>query len=128
MMATSETFKNIYACELSYWTEGMSMKLYKKFLKMYKYPPFPEPVENAVMEKRVVRDIEETGIVPIEIVEDIGITLEVPVEGCLQCNRCNEECPENALVTVEKKGSFFQAAALRTALEPAVDAVSGPAR
>ena len=61
MMATSETFKNIYTCELSYWTEGMNMKLYKKFMKMYKYPPFPEPVENAIMEKRAAKDIEETG-------------------------------------------------------------------
>lgn len=51
MMATSETFKNIYTCELSYWTEGMSMKLYKKFMKMYKCPPFPEPIENTFMEK-----------------------------------------------------------------------------
>ena len=50
-MATSETFKNIYACELSYWTEGMNMKLYKKFMKMYKYPPFPEPVENLLWKK-----------------------------------------------------------------------------
>jgi methylamine methyltransferase corrinoid activation protein len=107
MMATSETFKNIYTCELSYWTEGMSMKLYKKFFKMYKYPPLPEPVENAAMEKRAVRDIEETGNVPVEIVEDVGITIEVPLEGCLQCLRCNDECPENALVTIEKNGSFF---------------------
>ncbi|KKG07647.1 methylamine methyltransferase corrinoid protein reductive activase [Methanosarcina sp. 2.H.A.1B.4] len=107
MMATSETFKNIYTCELSYWTEGMNMKLYKKFMRMYKYPPLPEPVENAVLEKRAAKDIEETGDVPVEIVEDVGITLEVPVEGCLQCSRCNEECPENALVTIEKNGSFF---------------------
>lgn len=107
MMATSETFKNIYTCELSYWTEGMSMKLYKKFFKMYKYPPLPEPAENAEMEKKVTRDIEETGNVPVEIVEDVGITIVVPVEGCLQCSRCNEECPENALVTIEKNGSFF---------------------
>ena len=107
MMATSETFKNIYTCELSYWTEGMSMKLYKKFMKMYKYPPFPDPVENAGMEKRAAKDIDETGNLPVEIVEDIGITLEVPVEGCLHCKRCNEECPENALVTVEKEGRSF---------------------
>ena len=107
MMATSETFKNIYTCELSYWTEGMSMKLYKKFFKMYKYPPLPEPVEDAAMEKRAARDIEETGNVPVEIVEDIGITIEVPLKSCLQCRRCNEECPENALVTIEKNGNFF---------------------
>ncbi len=107
MMATSETFKNIYTCELSYWTEGMSMKLYKKFFKMYKCPPLPEPVENAVMEKRVAKDIEETGNAPVEIVEDVGITIEVRVEGCIQCGHCNEECPENALVTIERNGSFF---------------------
>ncbi|MCQ1536608.1 methylamine methyltransferase corrinoid protein reductive activase [Methanosarcina sp. KYL-1] len=107
MMATSETFKNIYTCELSYWTEGMNMAMYKKFMKLYKYPPFPEPVNDAVMEKRAAKDIEETGNVPVEIVEDIGITLEVPVEGCLLCKRCNDECPENALVTIEKEGGRF---------------------
>jgi methylamine methyltransferase corrinoid protein reductive activase len=107
MMATSETFKNIYTCELSYWTEGMSLKLYKKFMNMYKYPPFPEPIEDVFIEKRAAKDIEETGNFPVEIVEDVGITIEVPVEGCLHCKRCNEECPENALVTVEKEGRSF---------------------
>ncbi|MGB9929297.1 MAG: methylamine methyltransferase corrinoid protein reductive activase [Methanosarcina sp.] len=107
MMATSETFKNIYTCELSYWTEGMNMKLYKKFMKMYKYPPFPEPVENAVLEKKVAKDIQETENFPVEIVEDIGITIEVPVEGCLQCHRCNNECPEHAITTIEKNGFTF---------------------
>ncbi len=107
MMATSETFKNIYTCELSYWTEGMTMKLYKKFMKMYKYPPFPEPVEDAVMEKRAAKDIEETGGIPVQIVEEIGTTIEVPVDGCILCKRCNEECPENALVTIEKNGVRF---------------------
>ncbi len=107
MMATSETFKNIYTCELSYWTEGMSMKLYKKFFKMYKYPPLPEPIENAALEKRASRDIEDTGNVPVEIVEDVGVTIEVPLESCLQCRRCNDECPENALVTFEKGGRYF---------------------
>ncbi len=116
MMATSETFKNIYTCELSYWTEGMNMKLYKKFMKLYKYPPFPEPVEDAVMEKRAARDIEETGSVAVEIVEDIGSTLEVPVEGCLLCRRCNEECPENALVTIEKNGSRFASCSTQNCL------------
>ena len=62
---------------------------------------------NAVMEKRAIRDIEEAGITPIEIVEDIGVTLEVPVERCLHCKRCNEECPEHALITVEKEGDYF---------------------
>ncbi len=116
MMATSETFKNIYTCELSYWTEGMNMKMYKKFMKLYKYPPFPEPVEDAVMEKRAARDIEETGSVAIEIVEEIGTTLEVPVEGCLLCMRCNEECPENALVTIEKNGIRFASCSTQNCL------------
>ena len=107
MMATSETFKNIYACELSYWTEGMSMELYNKFMKIHKYPRFPEPITDAIIEKRAARDIEEIGSIPIEIVEDIGITLEIPVEGCLRCKHCNEECPEHALVTVEKEGNYF---------------------
>ncbi|HII01613.1 TPA: methylamine methyltransferase corrinoid protein reductive activase [Methanosarcinaceae archaeon] len=116
MMATSETFKNIYTCELSYWTEGMTMKLYKKFMKMYKYPPFPEPVEDAVMEKRAAKDIEETGGIPVQIVEEIGTTIEVPVDGCILCKRCNEECPENALVTIEKNGARFASCSTQNCL------------
>ena len=100
----SELFFNEGACDAlcidNLWSNNVIMKLHK-------YPPFPQPRMNAVIEKRAVRDIEETGIIPIEIVEDIGVTLEVPVEGCLQCKRCKEECPEHALVTVEKEGDYF---------------------
>lgn len=107
MMATSKTFKNIYICELAYWTEGMTMDKYRKFMRLYKYPPFPEPVQAPILEKRAAKDIEETGNANVEIVEDIGTKLEVTLDDCLLCGRCSEECPENALVTIEKNGSRF---------------------
>ncbi|WP_370575233.1 methylamine methyltransferase corrinoid protein reductive activase, partial [Methanomethylovorans sp.] len=45
MMATSSTFKKFYTCELSFWTEGMSMESYNRFLKIYKLPVLP-PVSS----------------------------------------------------------------------------------
>ena len=58
------------------------------------------------MEKRASRDIEETGNVPLEIVGDIGMTLEVPVEHCLGCSAATRKS-RNAPMTVEKEGSYL---------------------
>jgi methylamine methyltransferase corrinoid protein reductive activase len=97
MMATSETFKMFYACELGYWTEGMSMDIYQKLLKVYKLPELPAPVEDPVIEKRVRKDISETGTGQVEVIEDIGVTLEELAVGCIMCHRCEKECPEQAI-------------------------------
>ncbi len=97
MMATSETFKMFYACELGYWTEGMSMDIYRKLLKVYKLPQLPAPMEDPVIEKRVHKDISETGTGRVEVIDDIGVTLEEMAIGCIMCHRCEKECPEQAI-------------------------------
>ncbi|MBP1908958.1 methylamine methyltransferase corrinoid protein reductive activase [Methanolobus bombayensis] len=97
MMATSETFKKLYACELGYWTEGMSIEMYRKLLKMSKLPELPVPVEYPVFEKRVTKDISETGNRRVEVIEDIGVTLEELAVGCIMCHKCENECPEHAI-------------------------------
>ncbi|WP_342305432.1 methylamine methyltransferase corrinoid protein reductive activase [Methanolobus sp. ZRKC5] len=97
MMATSDTFKKFYVCELGYWTEGMSMEIYRKLLKVYKLPKLPDPVEDPVIEKRVRKDISETGTGRVEVIEDIGVTLEELAVGCIMCHRCEKECPEQAI-------------------------------
>ncbi|WP_319506168.1 methylamine methyltransferase corrinoid protein reductive activase [uncultured Methanolobus sp.] len=107
MMATSETFKDIYVCELSTWQHGMPAEMYKQMLEMYGIPVFPQDLEKTEIEKRVSRDIDDVGTLGLDIVTNIGITLEAPVEKCILCHKCEEECPEDAVVIIEKDGQRF---------------------
>ncbi|WP_406662343.1 methylamine methyltransferase corrinoid protein reductive activase [Methanolobus sp. ZRKC3] len=107
MMATSVTFKNFYSCELSYWTEGMSKDMYNKFLDIYGLPALPLESNAPIIEKRSSQDIKETGLTGVEIVEDVGITIEELAVGCTLCHRCEIECPENAITIVEEGGNRF---------------------
>ena len=104
MMATSETFKDIYVCELSTWQQGMPAEMYAQMLEMYGIPVFPENLEKVDIERRVSRDIDDVGNLGLDIVTDIGITLEAPVEKCILCHQCEEECPEDALKIIEEDG------------------------
>ncbi len=107
MMATSETFKNIYFCELATWQNGMPQVMYDQMLEMYGIPLFPEDLKKVEIEKRVEKDIDDMGSLGLDIVKDIGIILEAPVEKCTLCHKCEKECPEDAVVIVEKEGQRF---------------------
>ena len=104
MMATSETFNNFYLCELSYWTQGMPLDMYDQLLELYGLPKLPKTLEHVIIEKRVRKDIEHVGTGGLAILKEIGIILEVPVDKCIYCQKCVEECPENALEIVETDG------------------------
>lgn len=104
MMATSETFNNFYLCELSYWTQGMPLEMYDQMLELYGLPKLPKTLEHASIEKRVSKDIEQVGIGGLAILKEIGIILEVPVEKCIYCQSCVNECPESALEITETDG------------------------
>ncbi|AYK15304.1 MAG: methylamine methyltransferase corrinoid protein reductive activase [Methanosarcina flavescens] len=101
MMATSETFSNFYLCELSYWTMGMPLEMYNEMLELYGLPPLPKILEHISIEKRVSKDIEQVGSGGLTILKEIGIILEVPVEKCIHCKKCAQECPEAALEILE---------------------------
>lgn len=104
MMATSNTFNNFYLCELSYWTMGMPLEMYNQMLELYGLPKLPETLEHVSIEKRVSKDIEQVGVGGLVLLKEIGIILEVPVEKCIYCQKCMEECPENALEITETDG------------------------
>ncbi|RSD35577.1 MAG: 4Fe-4S ferredoxin [Methanohalophilus sp.] len=107
MMASSETFKEIYTCELAYWTEGMPEKDYDMFMQYYKLPKIP-PLEIApIIEKRATKDIEDSGYGGVEFVGDINIIIEEEAKGCIECHRCERECPEKAIVNTNKNGSIY---------------------
>ena len=107
MMASSETFKNIYMCELASWQNGMPTEIYAQMLEMYNIPVYPGTLKDVNIEKRVVRDIDDVGYLGLDVVADIGITLEAPVVKCTLCHKCEKECPEDALQIVEKDGKRF---------------------
>lgn len=107
MMATSETFKDIYVCELSYWQEGMPLEMYDQMLEFSKIKPFPKNISQINIEKRVFRDIDDVGIQGLSIVKDIGIFLKAPVEKCILCHQCEVECPEDAIYISEIDGNRF---------------------
>ncbi|MDV0445259.1 hypothetical protein MmiAt1_08260 [Methanimicrococcus sp. At1] len=101
MMATSQTFKDIYVCELSYWEQGMPMEMYDEMLRMFNLRPFPHDDPNPNVERRVIRDIDDVGEEGVKMVEHIGVFLEAPAVGCIYCHKCEKSCPENA-ITVHK--------------------------
>ncbi|MGM0771501.1 MAG: methylamine methyltransferase corrinoid protein reductive activase [Halobacteriota archaeon] len=107
MMATSDAFSNIYVCELSYWTQGMPLEMYNQMLEMYSLPSLPETYENPGIEKRVAKDIDEVGKEGLKIVSDLGIIIEENAPECILCRKCEEECPEDAIVIIERDGEIF---------------------
>ena len=101
MMATSQAFKDIYVCELSYWEQGMPMEMFDEMLEMFHLRPFPHDEPNPNVERRVVRDIDDVGEGGIKMVERIGVLLEAPAYGCIFCHKCEKSCPENAITIHE---------------------------
>lgn len=97
MFATSEDFKNIYSIELSLWTYGMPMSAYNDMLDIYSIPHLPsEPVE-ALVERKVSRDIPDLGEKGMAVLHDPGMILTAELEGCIECLKCVNGCPECAL-------------------------------
>ncbi|MEA1985682.1 MAG: methylamine methyltransferase corrinoid protein reductive activase [Euryarchaeota archaeon] len=107
MMATSDIFSKFYMCELSYWTQGMPIDTYNEMLEMYGLPILPEEFKNPVIEKRMSKDIEDVGTEGLEIVEDLDIIIEEEAIDCSLCRACEDACPEDALVIVERDGKQY---------------------
>jgi methylamine methyltransferase corrinoid protein reductive activase len=112
MFADSKTFEKIYILELSYWTEGMPMDQYHRFLKKFGLPPLNETLAlnearvNSEVIKTVHQDIPDLGIKGLGIIFDIGEPKTITFNGCTGCSDCIEECPENALCLEDKEDCF----------------------
>jgi methylamine methyltransferase corrinoid protein reductive activase len=101
MFAESKVFEKVYILELSYWTEGMPINQYQKFLKKYGLPALQEVTDTPEVIKTVEKDIPDLGAMGLKIITDIGELKSVCFEGCIICSECIEECPENALYMEE---------------------------
>ena len=101
MFAESKVFEKVYILELSYWTEGMPINQYQKFLKKYGLPALQDVIDTPEVIKTVKKDIPDLGVKGLKIITDIGERKSVCFEGCIICNECVEECPENAIYLEE---------------------------
>lgn len=106
MFAESKVFEKIYILELSYWTEGMPLAQYQKFLKKYGFPPLAEIDSLPEVIKTVDRDIQDLGEMGLQIIPDIGLRRSIVFEDCTGDMVCVAECPENALQIEEQGGGY----------------------
>lgn len=106
MFAASKVFEKVYILELSYWTEGMNLEQYQKFLKKYGLPLLKEATGKPQVIKTVEKDIPDLGVMGLKIIPDIGHQESIVFEGCIGDTACTDECPEDALCIEEKNGDF----------------------
>lgn len=62
MFATSATFQKVYLLELSHWTEGMPMYLYRKFLGKYGVADLPPAQGTPAIIRAMTRDRDMPGL------------------------------------------------------------------
>ncbi len=107
MFAESKVFEKIYILELSYWTEGMPMSQYQRFLKKYGLPPLSEVTASPEVIKTVIKDIPDLGMMGLQIIPDIGERKRIVFESCIGDAACVVECPERAL-SMSEKGEDYE--------------------
>ena len=98
MFATAPVFQFAYLQELAYWDEGMPFHMYNQMLKMRKIQEIPPSSKTTKIEKKVKRDIPDVGVMGLRVLKEIGVTLVAEFEGCTECEKCVEECPEDAVI------------------------------
>lgn len=106
MFAASKTFEKVYILELSYWTEGMPLAQYQKFLKKYGFPTLQEVTTAPCVIKTVERDIPDLGQMGLTIISDIGEKRTIIFQGCVGDGACVAACPENALTMKEVQDDY----------------------
>lgn len=103
MMATSDTFKDIYLCELSFWEQGMDMKTFDEMMTLFNHIPFPHEIKIQNIEQRIKEDINKSSEKIINMIEDIGFNLKSKLKNCIQCYICEKNCPQKALKNISGK-------------------------
>jgi methylamine methyltransferase corrinoid protein reductive activase len=97
MFASDKVFEKVFIQELAYWTEGMPMEVYNMMLDMSDIQPLPPITKQAKVTRTVLRDIPDLGYKGLRVLRDIGLYIKGSFEGCTGCERCVQECPEDAI-------------------------------
>jgi methylamine methyltransferase corrinoid protein reductive activase len=103
MLASSKTFAQVFVLELSHWTEGMPLSMYRAFLQRYGLPDLPPPVGAPRVVHSVERDIDDLGRGGLVTLQHVGRRPTLAIEGCTSCRTCVDECPAGAL-SLEQDG------------------------
>jgi methylamine methyltransferase corrinoid protein reductive activase len=102
MFASSKVFEKVYILELSYWTEGMPLSQYQKFLSKYNFPEILPVTSVPDVIKTVRRDIDDLGKLGLATVSDLGQEITMSFDPCQSCSECINSCPENALTLLQE--------------------------
>jgi methylamine methyltransferase corrinoid protein reductive activase len=102
VFASSKAFQNVYILELSYWTEGMPMTQYRRFLNKYGLPDLLPINGIAEVIRTVQRDIADLGRLGLTTITDIGCVSQASLEACCVCLKCVEACPTQALTIMDE--------------------------
>jgi ferredoxin len=97
MFANSKTFAKLFLLELSYWSEGMPMNIYRDMLVRYGLCDLPPKQEIAEVEHSVKRDIDDLGQLGLITLEQVGEVATVQLKECQSCLSCMEACPTGAI-------------------------------
>lgn len=97
MFALSVFFKKAFILELSRWTEGMPMTMYRSFLERYGLPDLPPVAGTPEILRLAKKDIEDLGIMGMTTIYDIGKLGEAYFKGCTSCGKCVSDCPGKTL-------------------------------
>ncbi|MCI5867576.1 MAG: methylamine methyltransferase corrinoid protein reductive activase [Methanosphaera sp.] len=102
-LATSEIFEKIYGLELAFCEQNMPLWKYDEWLESYGYGNLPEIEEEPDIHKVFDSDIPDLGVNGLSIIEEVGTKLTATFDECTSCQVCVNECPEKALVIVDKE-------------------------
>lgn len=98
MFAIDDTFKEVYILELAYWGEGMSLKMFKKFLKKKSLPEFDVPNKCPKINKVVKRDIPEFGPEGYHMIKKTGTYLTTVINNDnYNIKELIKNCPTHAM-------------------------------
>jgi methylamine methyltransferase corrinoid protein reductive activase len=97
MLADSKVFKDVYILELSHWTEGMPISLFRKFLGRHglSFPRAPQAPPEIV--HAATDEFGEIGEEGLKTVTEIGQIVRLSLDGCTACGECMRTCPGAAL-------------------------------
>ncbi len=97
MFATSGAFEKAFILELSYWTEGMPMDQFQKYLKKCGLPRLPGIETQPAVFSASDHDIADLGKRGLTVMGVMGEKEIGLFTGCTVCLACLDECPERAL-------------------------------
>jgi methylamine methyltransferase corrinoid protein reductive activase len=107
MFATAKAFRDIYSIEYSLWSQGMPASEYNNMMEVYDLPHIPDPKTDPEVIRVSATDLPDIEGRKITTLENAGTVLAGEIKGCIACENCVDECPEDAISIVKNGDMFF---------------------